>query len=113
MRLQPPCCTCMMIGRLPEATPAEDTETEVIFHENAFVVAGKNSPWIRHRKIELAELINEPWAVSIPESFPGVLIERAFRERGLAHPRTGMRSQSLEMNIALIATGCFLGILPA
>jgi DNA-binding transcriptional LysR family regulator len=103
----------LMIGRLPEAIPAEDTETEVLLHENAFVVAGKNSPWTRRRKIELAELINEPWSLAMPESFPGVFAERAFRERGLAHPRTGMRSQSLEMLLAMIATGRFLGILPA
>jgi DNA-binding transcriptional LysR family regulator len=102
-----------MIGRLPEAIPAEDTETEVLLEETAFVVAGIHSPWTRRRKIELAELINEPWSLSMPESFPGVLIERAFRERGLDHPRTGMRSQSLAMSIPLIATGRFLGILPA
>jgi DNA-binding transcriptional LysR family regulator len=103
----------LMIGRLPEAIPAEDTETEVLFYEKTFVVAGKNSPWTRRRKIELAELINEPWSLAVPESFPGSLAERAFRARGLAHPRTGMRSQSLEMNLALIASGRFVGILPA
>ena len=69
--------------------------------------------WTRRRKVELAELINEPWTLSTPESFPGALIERAFRMRGLDVPRTGMRTQSLQMNIALIATGRFLGILPA
>jgi DNA-binding transcriptional LysR family regulator len=103
----------LMIGRLPDAIPAEDTETEVLFEETAFVVAGIHSPWTRRRKIELAELINEPWSLAMPESFPGVLFERAFRERGLAHPRSGMRSQSLEMNLAMIATGRFLGTLPA
>jgi DNA-binding transcriptional LysR family regulator len=103
----------LMIGRLPDAIPAEDTETEVLFEETVFVVAGMRSPWTRRRKIELAELINEPWAVAIPESFPGVLVERAFRERGLAHPRSGLRSQSLDMTNALLATGRFLGILPA
>ncbi len=63
----------LMIGRLPDAIPAEDTETEVLFEETAFVVTGMHSPWIRCRKIELAELTNEPWALSTPESFPGSL----------------------------------------
>jgi DNA-binding transcriptional LysR family regulator len=103
----------LMIGRLPDAIPAEDTETDVLFHEKAFVVAGIHSPWTRRRKIELAELINEPWGLAMPESFPGILVERAFRERGLAVPRSGMMSQSLEMNLAMIATGRFLGVLPA
>jgi DNA-binding transcriptional LysR family regulator len=30
----------LMIGRLPDAIPAEDTETEVLFEETVFVVAG-------------------------------------------------------------------------
>jgi DNA-binding transcriptional LysR family regulator len=103
----------LMIGRLPDAIPAEDTETEVLFYEKAFVVAGKNNRWTRRRKIELAELVNEPWSLSVPESFPGVLIERAFRERGLGVPRSGVTSLSLDMTNALLATGRFLAILPA
>jgi DNA-binding transcriptional LysR family regulator len=103
----------LMIGRLPDAIPAEDTETEVLLEETAFVVAGMHSPWTRRRKIELAELINEPWALSVLESFHGSVVERAFRERGLAVPRTRMRSQSPEMHNALLATGRFLAILPA
>jgi len=103
----------LMIGRLPDAIPAEDTETEILFEETAFVVAGMHNPWTRRRKIELAELINEPWTLSTPESFPGSLVERAFRARGLEVPRNGMTTQSLEMTNALLATGRFLAILPA
>jgi DNA-binding transcriptional LysR family regulator len=77
----------LMIGRLPDVIPAEDTETEILFEETAFVVAGMHNPWTRRRKIELAELINEPWTLSTPESFPGSLVERAFRARGLEVPR--------------------------
>jgi DNA-binding transcriptional LysR family regulator len=103
----------LMIGRLPDVIPAEDTETEILFEETAFVVAGMHNPWTRRRKIELAELINEPWTLSTPESFPGSLVERAFRARGLEVPRNGMTTQSLEMGNALLATGRFLAILPA
>jgi DNA-binding transcriptional LysR family regulator len=103
----------LMIGRLPDAIPADDMATELLLDETAFVVAGTHCPWTRRRKIELAELINEPWALSLPESFPGSLVERAFRARGLAVPQTGMRRQSLEMHNALLATGRFLAILPA
>jgi DNA-binding transcriptional LysR family regulator len=103
----------LMIGRLPDAIPGEDTETELLFEETAFVVAGIDNPWTRRRKIELAELANEPWTLSTPESFPGSLVEMAFRARGLAVPRSGMKTQSLEMTNAFLATGRFLGILPA
>jgi DNA-binding transcriptional LysR family regulator len=103
----------LMIGRLPDAIAAADMETEVLFHEKAFVVAGKSNRWTRRRKIELAELINEPWTLSMPESFPGVLVERAFRERRLDVPRIGVATKSCHMQIALLATGRFFAILPA
>jgi DNA-binding transcriptional LysR family regulator len=103
----------LMIGRLPDAIPAEDMETEILFHEKAFVVAGAQNRWTRRRKIELSELIDEPWALSTPESYPGSLIEEAFRACGLVVPRSGVTTQSLHMMNVLLSTGRFLTILPA
>jgi len=91
----------------------ERLEFEFLFDDQFVIVAGTQSRWARRRKIELAELINEPWTLSTPESFPGSLVERAFRARGLEVPRNGMTTQSLEMGNALLATGRFLAILPA
>ena len=62
----------LMIGRLPDAIPAEDTETEVLFYEKAFAVAGKNSPWTRRRKIDLAELIKRALGPVSARKFPWV-----------------------------------------
>ena len=40
----------------------------------------------RHRKIELADLINEPWCLPSLESFRWYLVADTFRARGLDPP---------------------------
>src|SRR5258708_19980645 len=44
----------LMIGRLPTATAAEDTDAEVLFNDQSFVVAGMHNCLTRPRKMELA-----------------------------------------------------------
>src|SRR6266568_6814276 len=41
---------------------------ELLFDESFVVVAGAQNPWVRRRKIALAELLNESWALPPPES---------------------------------------------
>jgi DNA-binding transcriptional LysR family regulator len=103
----------LMIGRLPSATPAPDTKVEVLLHEQALVVAGSENRWIRRRKISLADLLDEPWCLPPPESFPGTLIAKAFHGQGLDVPRPNVTVLSIQMQNALLATGRFITILPA
>jgi DNA-binding transcriptional LysR family regulator len=52
----------LAIARMFERAPsAEDIEAERIFDDSVVIAAGANNPWTRRRKIELAELVNEPW----------------------------------------------------
>jgi DNA-binding transcriptional LysR family regulator len=103
----------LMIGRLPSVTPAHDTEVHVLLHETGVVVAGSLNRWVRRRKIKLAELVNEPWCLPPPESFPGSWIAKAFHGRGLELPRAGVTVHSIQMQQALLSTGRFLAVLPA
>ena len=102
----------LMIGRLPSVIPSEDTDVEVLFNDRSFVVAGLQNRWTRRRKIELAELINEPWTHPPPESLPGSLVAMAFRAHGLDVPRASVTAASLQLQNTLLATGRFLTILP-
>ena len=43
------------------------------------VAAGLRNPWTRRRRIELAELVSEPWTLSPPDTVPGALAVAAFR----------------------------------
>jgi DNA-binding transcriptional LysR family regulator len=103
----------LMIGRLPSPTPAADTEVQVLLHESGVVVAGLNNPWVRRRKIRLAELANERWCLPPRNSFPGGWIANAFHASGLEVPRASVTVYSILMQSALLASGRFLSFLPA
>jgi DNA-binding transcriptional LysR family regulator len=64
------------------------------------------------RKIDLAELVDEPWCVSTPDSFAGSLVAAAFKEKGLPAPHVNTVSFSIPLQNALLATGKFLSLLP-
>jgi DNA-binding transcriptional LysR family regulator len=103
----------LMIGRLPSETPAPDTDVQVLLHEKGMVVAGSENKWVRRRKINLAELLTEPWCLPPPESFPGGWIAKAFHDRGLEVPRASVTVHSIHMQQVLLSTGRFLAIQPA
>jgi DNA-binding transcriptional LysR family regulator len=103
----------LMIGRLPNPTPAADTDVQVLLHESGVVVAGLKNPWMRRRKICLAELIHERWCLPPRDSFPGGWIANAFHASGLEVPRASVTVYSILMQTTLLSTGRFLSFLPA
>jgi DNA-binding transcriptional LysR family regulator len=95
------------------ALAAEHMDAEMLFDDPLIVAAGARSPWTRQRKIELAELVNEPWALGPFESFFGSLVADTFRAQGLAPPRMTVASSSVNLRNELLATGRFLTVLPS
>ena len=78
--------------------------------DDLVVVAAVQNPWTRRRKIELAELVNEPWTLPPLDSGPGVLAMEAFRARaGTAADYD--HHLSMHMRNRLLATGRFLTVL--
>ena len=77
------------------------------------VVAAPRNPWTRRRRIELAELVNEPWTLPPPDSYIGALAAQAFRAQGLKLPRSAVTTVSMDMRKRLVATGRFLTMLPS
>jgi len=82
-------------------------------YDDPFVVAvGAQSPWARRRKIELAELTDEWWAMPPLDSDPGSFFAEIFRAKGLDYPRAKVVSFPIGVRTSLLATGRFLTILP-
>jgi DNA-binding transcriptional LysR family regulator len=101
------------ISGVTGAEAGADMVVENLFVDNYFViVAGSQSPWVHRRKIELAELVNEPWTLLPSDSVAGDVVVDAFRARGLEPPRTTVVSPSLNLRNGLLATGRFLTVLP-
>jgi DNA-binding transcriptional LysR family regulator len=95
-----------------EGGPFKDDQFEfqTLYDDSFVVLAGAQNPWARRRKIALAELVNEPWALPPPESSVWEAAMEAFRASGLDCPRTTLVTSSPELRISLLATGRFLTI---
>ena len=89
----------------------DELSAEHLFDDSLVVAAGVQNPWTRRRKIELAELVNEPWTLPPHNSDPGVLAMEAFRASGLEPPRTSVITLSLNLRIRLLTTGRYLSML--
>ena len=97
----------------PGVTPEEDINAEVLFEEPLVVVAGKDNPWVRRRTIDLAELVNEPWAWYSREGDFNRLVVEAFLASGLVPPRVTVYAEALNVRIGLVATRGYLTVVPA
>ena len=83
---------------------------EKLYDDEYAVVAGLHNPWVRRRKIELAELMNDLWTLPPPESALGAVFKQAFRTSGLDYPRTAVFTVPADVRISLLETGRFLSI---
>jgi DNA-binding transcriptional LysR family regulator len=97
-----------MIGALPD-----DLAAEVLFHDSLAVLTSAKNPLTRRRKLTLAELMSEPWALLPSDSAFGSLIAEAFRASGHEPPRPTVTTLSEYMKNDLLATGRFLTVLPS
>jgi DNA-binding transcriptional LysR family regulator len=97
-----------MIGALPD-----DLAAEVLFHDAFAVVTSAKNPLTRRRKLTLAELMNEPWAMLPLDSSFGSLVAEAFRAGGCEPPRPTVMTLSEFMKNELLASGRFLSVLPS
>ena len=98
--------------RLGPFAEGQFVDFETLYDDSFVVVAGVQNAWVRRRKIEFAELVNETWVLPPPESsFASVYME-AFRANGLDYPRATVFTDPAEMRISLVATGRFLTIIP-
>lgn len=102
----------LLLGRLAKALMDDDIETERLFDDGLFVVAGVDHPLSRRRKIDLSELTTERWILSPQSNLLMPLVAEAFDAEGLTPPSAGVSTVSVHVRSQLLATGRFLGIMP-
>ena len=66
----------------------------------------------RARKVNLEELVNEPWTLPTFDSEMGAIVLDAFRARGLTRPRATVITGSTNTRNKLVTTGPFLTVIP-
>jgi DNA-binding transcriptional LysR family regulator len=97
----------------PLAEESEELNIEVLFHDELVIAAGAHSKWADHRKIDLAELVNEPWILTPSNSWNHKILSEAFRARGLAMPRACLTTFSLHLRANLLAMDRFITSFPS
>jgi DNA-binding transcriptional LysR family regulator len=108
----------LVIGRslLPPAGDdrAADLNIEFLFDDPFVLAAGTHTSmrWARRRKIDLAELVDEPWIVPPPHTWSYKFLAEAFRARGLGMPKASLVTLSEPLRSNLLCGGSFITVLP-
>jgi len=101
-----------LITRLGGSPKDSHLDTELLYNESIVVAVGSQSIWARKRKVDLAELVNEPWLLPPPGSFVEEIIEEAFAVCGLNAPEPTFIGTSTDMRVALLSNGHFITVCP-
>jgi DNA-binding transcriptional LysR family regulator len=96
----------------PEHDPHRELNVEILFEDQIVVVAGKDSPWARRTKLDLAELAGERWILTAPGTRNYDAVAAAFCARGLAMPRLSVTTLSVDLRTTLLAIGPYIATLP-
>jgi DNA-binding transcriptional LysR family regulator len=91
---------------------ADNLNVEILFDDKLVIVAGAQHPLGRRRKIDLAELVNEPWLLTSSDNWNYVMVAEAFRTRGLDAPKVILKTLSIHLRTNLLGTGRFITALP-
>lgn len=102
----------LVVTRLVDFADRRNMTIETLFEDNIVVVAAAHNPWTRRRRIDLADLVGEPWTLPPRDTGLGAFAEDAFRARGLEPPQVTVVTYSLHMCHELLGTGRFLTMLP-
>jgi DNA-binding transcriptional LysR family regulator len=91
----------------------DDFHSEVLFDEPFVFVVGAQSEFARKRRVALKDIIKGNWVLPPYDSAPGALIAEVFRANGFSPPRQLVKTIAIQLTVSLIASGEFVGILPA
>ncbi len=102
----------LLIARVFAPMTEDAMNVEHLYQESHFVVVGAQNPWARRRRIQLADLMNEPWALPSADSAYGAICIEAFRHAGLDPPRATVVTYTNPVRNALVARGRFFTVMP-
>jgi DNA-binding transcriptional LysR family regulator len=101
----------LVIAQMRQMPIEEHLQKEIIYQEPLVAVAGSRHPCAQKRRLTLADLADEPWAVPPPGAFIRTFLMDTFRVNGLQAPRIAVTA-SPYMRLMLAAGGRLLTIVP-
>ncbi|WP_407152201.1 LysR family transcriptional regulator [Bradyrhizobium sp. ORS 86] len=103
----------LLLGWIPTPFAEDDLTVEPLLSDPRVVVVGCKSKWARASQVDLDDLVDEPWVLPPPETFPGSAVADLFCESGVRMPRAPVSTLSLHLCCRLAATGHFVALLPS
>jgi DNA-binding transcriptional LysR family regulator len=90
-----------------------DVTIEILFNDRIRLAAAKDGPWARRKKIDLAELVDQPWITVPADDVGGSVLVEAFRARGLPVPAIAVTTFSIHLRHSLAGKARFIAAMPA
>jgi DNA-binding transcriptional LysR family regulator len=100
------------LPKWPSASAFDDLKFDILFEDELVIVAGRQSRWARRRKIDVAELIDEDWILTVPDTHNFAVVAEAFHARGLGMPKVSVRTLSVHLRTKMACGGRFITTLP-
>jgi DNA-binding transcriptional LysR family regulator len=97
----------------PEDRLLEDLNLDILCEGQLVIAVGRNSRWARRRNVDLTELIDEPWILSMPDSWNYRLVSEAFSARGLNLPKIKLMIYSMQVRTCMSASGEYITTFPS
>jgi DNA-binding transcriptional LysR family regulator len=91
---------------------ADDLRVETLFDDQLVIVAGARNKWARRRKIDLAELVDEPWITQGQQTWNHRILAEACRARNLPMPKGSVVTLSISVIVHFLAEGRFVSAMP-
>jgi DNA-binding transcriptional LysR family regulator len=86
----------------------DDANVEELFEDRIVAAVNKTSRWARRRKIDLADLADTPWILTMKNTFNHACVMDAFQSRGLAMPPVVLMSQLVPLRAYFLAHGDYI-----
>jgi DNA-binding transcriptional LysR family regulator len=73
---------------------------------------GAHTRWARRRRIDLIDLVDEPWIIPPPHTWTYKFLAEVFQARGLEMPKASLVTVSEPLRCSLLESGSFVTMLP-
>ena len=95
------------LGRLDE-----ELNADVLFDDPYSLVVGAKSQWARRRRVDLVDLVDEPWIMPPLDAIGAYHLADAYTASGMKAPNSVITTFSLHLRIDLVSSGQFITVLP-
>jgi DNA-binding transcriptional LysR family regulator len=106
----------LILARLTKVPPDDDSmddlNVEALFDDPLTIVASARTRWARRRKIDLAELLDEPWLMAPSDTPSYQVVAEAFKAQSLPMPTATLVTYSIDLRARLSARGQFITVVP-